>query len=302
MEKREHEVTKLYAPKRIDSYLAGVWGNDLSRSEIKTALDDGRVLLNGMKVKPKALVKQGDRIEAAVTPVPKSPLKPEKRDIAVIYEDDSIIVVDKPVGMVVHPAPGNKQGTLVHALLGRGSDLSNLSGKERPGIVHRLDKETSGVLLVAKTNKAHRALQSQFAARSLSKTYTALVKGRVEYEAGHIQQPIGHHPKIRLQMAVVAPPRGREAETRYRVLKRFKYSTLLELKLITGRTHQIRVHMAHLGHPVLGDEVYGKKGNYPRMALHASKIELVHPKTGKIVEFESPIPAAMRQMIDEQEK
>lgn len=261
----------------------------------------GLIRLNGKPAKPKALVKEGDLIEGSLPAARITALSPETIPLNVLFEDNDILVIDKPAGMVVHPGAGNKEGTLVHALLGRGSELSSLGGHQRPGIVHRLDKETSGLLLVAKNNRAHRALQSQFEARSLSKTYTALVKGKVEFEEGHVSEPIDRHAKIRRKMAVSYSETAREAETRYRVLKRFRYATLLEVKLLTGRTHQIRVHMAHLGHPVVGDELYGTRQPGERLALHASKIEFAHPTTEAIMSFKSEWPQDFKAMIQKAE-
>ncbi len=302
--KIELNVKNLILPKRIDAYLADIFSKDYSRQEIKRCLEKESIFLNGKKAKPRDLVKEGDKIEGSLGEVKSHTLSGEKIPISVLYEDDSLLVVDKPVGLVVHPGAGNPTGTLVNALVGRGTILSSLGDAGRPGIVHRIDKETSGVLLVAKTNTAHRKLQAQFAARSLSKTYLALVKGRIEYEEGRVEAPMGRDPKVRQKMSVYRVGSGREALTQYKVLKRFRGATLLELKLITGRTHQIRVHMNHLGHPVLGDTVYGGPSDLerPRLALHAWKIEFVHPKTGKLLKFEAPIPKAMKDMIQEAEE
>ena len=296
------KVSRLYSPKRIDAYLASLADPPLSRSELKAALEKGLIRLNGKAVKPKTLVKDGDWIEGEVPVTRESKLLPEKIPLKVIYEDDSLIIIDKPAGMVVHPGAGNRKGTLVHALLGRGSTLSEMGGAERPGIVHRLDKETSGLLVVAKHNAAHRFLQAQFSEKTLSKTYVALVRGRVEFDRGTVSEPIGRHPKMRQKMAVVHSEDAKEAETHYRVLKRFRNATLLEVKPLTGRTHQIRVHMAHLGHPVIGDALYGARGDAKRHALHAAKIEFESPKKGTIMKFESPLPEDFKQMIKKEEQ
>ena len=297
MSKFPHQVGSLYSPKRIDIYLAEIFKREFSREEFKASLERGEILVNGKISKPSLKVKEGDWIDGRMPEVRKTALLPEKISLKIIYEDEAILVIDKPCGMVVHPGAGNKKGTLVHALLGRGGPLSSLSGLERPGIVHRLDKETSGVLLVAKNNRAHRVLQSQFESRSLSKTYVALVKGRVEFEEGRIDKPIGHHPKIREKRAVSHAETARDAETRYRVLKRFKFATLLEVRILTGRTHQIRVHMADLGNPVVGDELYGTKLPGERLALHAAKIEFAHPESGAIMSVESEWPVDFKAMI-----
>jgi len=298
------DVKNLVVPRRIDAYLAEILSKEYSRAEIKRCLTSETVFLNGRKAKPRDLVKEGDHIHGSLRSEDRPDLTGENIPVSVIYEDESLLVVDKPVGLVVHPGAGHRTGTLVNALLGRKTPLSSLSGTDRPGIVHRLDKDTSGLLLVAKTNTAHRKLQAQFAARSLSKTYLALVRGRLDYEEGHLGSPIGRDPKIRQKMSVVREGLGREALTHYRILKRFRVSTLLAVKLVTGRTHQIRVHMSHLGHPVVGDPLYGSLADAkePRLALHAWKIEFLHPKTGKLMAFESPIPKDIKAMIEKAEK
>lgn len=303
MKNIQETVSSMVAPKRIDVYLTGALGGQFSREEIKNALRNGKILLNGDVVRPRTLVKEGDSIEGNISSAKDSPLSAESIPIKIIYEDDWLIVVDKAAGMVVHPGAGHKKGTLVNALLGKGVSLSSVGDRSRPGIVHRLDKETSGLLLVAKNNQAHRLLQAQFATRALSKTYSALVKGRVEFEEGRVCALIGRDPKIRQKKAVGNGDRAREAETHYRVIQRFPHATLLEVKPLTGRTHQIRVHLAHLGYPVVGDAMYGrersKERSRQRHALHASKIRFAHPKTGRIMEFESPLPDDFNQMIEE---
>jgi 23S rRNA pseudouridine1911/1915/1917 synthase len=288
--------------KRLDAYLAHALAGRFSRQEIKAAIERGEILLGGKTARPSAPVKQGDRIQGRVLSEKVSALAPESIPLKIIHEDESLLVVDKPAGMVVHPGAGSKTGTLVHALLGRGGALSTAGGRERPGIVHRLDKDTSGLLVVAKTNEAHRALQAQFQERTFSKTYTALVKGRVEFEEGRLTDAIGRDPKVRRKMAVSRAASARPAETHYRVMRRFRYATLLEVRIVTGRTHQIRVHMARLGHAVLGDELYGTREKGQRLALHASKIEFTHPRTGEIMSFESPLPEEFASMIETAEK
>ena len=293
----DHRVPSLYLSKRIDAYLAETLAGKFSREEIKKAIEEKKIFLNGKPVKPRSLVVEGDRIEAELPPRRSFEMAAENIPIKILHEDDSLLVVEKPAGMVVHPGAGNKKGTLVHALLGHGGDLSSLGGRERPGIVHRLDKDTSGILLVAKNNAAHRALQSQFTSRSLSKTYIALVRGQVEFEEGRVLEPIGHDPKVRQKMVVSHTEKSRDAESYYRVLKRFRYSTLIEVRIVTGRTHQIRVHMAHLGFPVVGDVLYGSGKLGERLCLHAAKIEFVHPESGKPMKFESVVPQDMDEAI-----
>ena len=294
----------LYVPKRLDAYLAEVLAGKFSRQEVKMAFKNEAILLNGKPARGRDPVKEGDRIAGHVDAEERSALDPENIPLDVIYEDDSIFVIDKPVGMVVHPGAGNKKGTLVQALLGRNAKLSSMGGILRPGIVHRLDKATSGVLLVAKNNAAHRSLQSQFASHRMQKTYLALVKGRVEFEEGHIDAALGRDPKVRQKRAVSREESARQALTHYRVIQRFRHTTLLEIQIVTGRTHQIRVHMRHLGNPIVGDPLYGNEADKscPRMALHAAKIEFLHPKTDKLMKFESPVPRAMKEMIDAESK
>ena len=297
-------VRMLVLPKRLDAYLAETFASEFSREEIKRCMQKGAIFLNGKPAKPKDAVQEGDRISGELASEKNACAEAESIPLKVIFEDESLLVIDKPVGLVVHPGAGNKTGTLVNALLGLKTALSSIGGALRPGIVHRLDKDTSGLLLVAKTNSAHRKLQAQFAARSLSKTYVALVRGRPDYEQGTMDAPIGRDTKIRRKMNIVRTDKGRDALTHYHVTRRFKHAALLELKLVTGRTHQIRVHLKHLGHPVAGDRLYGgpNEGSEPRLALHAAKIEFLHPKTGKIMKFESPIPAEMKAMIEKAEK
>ena len=264
--------------------------------------DRGEITVNGKIARPSLKVNEGDLIKAQLPRVRDNTPLAESIPLKIIYEDADLLVIDKPSGMVVHPGAGNRSGTLVNALLGRGSELSTSGGSERPGIVHRLDKETSGILLVAKNNRAHRMLQQQFESRSLSKTYIALVKGRVEFQEGHIDKAIGKHKKLRQKRAVSDLESARDAQTLYKVLKRFRYATLLEVKILTGRTHQIRVHMEHLGYPVAGDALYGTKQPGERLGLHAAKIEFMHPTTKKIISFESEWPADFKAMIERAEK
>jgi 23S rRNA pseudouridine1911/1915/1917 synthase len=295
-------VPSLYMERRIDAWLAETLAGEFSRQEIKAALEKGELTLNGNPIKPKTAIKEGDRIRGKVVSDRTNLLIPESIPLKIIYEDDWLLIVDKPAGMVVHPGAGNKKGTLVHALLGHGSKLSSLSGVERPGIVHRLDKDTSGLLIVAKSNKAHRLLQAQFETRTLSKTYTTLVRGQVGYEQGHVSEALARHTKLRGKMAVSKDERAKEAETQYVVAKRFKFTTLLSVKILTGRTHQIRVHMAHLKHSVVGDEIYGTKQPGERLMLHATKLQFTHPGSGDIVEFESEWPEDFKKAVEKAEK
>jgi 23S rRNA pseudouridine1911/1915/1917 synthase len=241
---------------------------------------------------------------------PPEPASPEAQDIDldILYEDKDLLVINKPVGMVVHPAPGNRDRTLVNALLAHcGKSLSGIGGVARPGIVHRLDKDTSGLMVVAKNDKAHQQLTKQFADRSLSRTYQALVWGEPVPLVGHIEAPIGRHPRDRVKMAVVG--KGKPALTYYKVIESFgDLASLVECKLATGRTHQIRVHLAYIKHPVIGDAVYGGGRNrvgdaakllekFPRQALHATQLQFFHPRTEKLMSFKAPLPKDMAELI-----
>ncbi len=267
---------------------------EVSRSRAATLIREAHVTLNGRSVKPSASVQPGDVVDVAI-PAPE-PLGLAAQDIAVgvVYEDEQIIVVDKPAGLTVHPAPGHPDGTLVNALLALVPELPGIGGTQRPGIVHRLDKDTSGLIVVAKTDAAHRSLTRQLKERSVGKTYLALVTGLIYRESGAIDAPIGRNPRRRKQMAVVAS--GRDALTEYRVRERFDGPlgrfTLVEAHPVTGRTHQIRVHLAHVGHPLVGDPVYGKRSVLvPRHFLHAARLEIgMPPGESERRTFEAPLP------------
>jgi 23S rRNA pseudouridine1911/1915/1917 synthase len=277
---------------RLDHFLAAnVPG--LSRSRLQDLIREGHVKLNGLTVKPGARLRAGDSIILREPPPIAATAEAEDIALRVLFEDDDLIVIDKPPGLVVHPAAGHQTGTLVNALLHHCQTLSGIGGEQRPGIVHRLDKETSGCLVAAKSDLAHQALARQFAGREVTKIYLALAAGRFIRRAGIIEAPIGRHPVQRKKMAIVA--RGRTARTDYRVLADIEGGVLVECTLHTGRTHQIRVHLKHLGHPVLGDEVYGRRGVYPRQMLHAWKLGFAHPRTGEPLCFESPLPADFRK-------
>jgi 23S rRNA pseudouridine1911/1915/1917 synthase len=225
-----------------------------------------------------------------VPPEPNEVLVSENIKLDILYEDKDLIVLNKPSGMVVHPGEGNKTHTLVNALLNHTRDLSSVNTPERPGIVHRLDKETSGVMVVAKNNRSHLALAKQFEKHSIKRVYVALVEGNMEFEEGDIDLPLSRSHKDRKKIAVSFID-GKNAKTYYRVIKRYKNMTLLELEPHTGRTHQLRVHLAHLGHPILGDEKYGKKSTFPRLALHAKTLGFIHPTTKEFLEFSKDLPA-----------
>jgi 23S rRNA pseudouridine1911/1915/1917 synthase len=287
---------------RLDHFLATLPGLDLSRTQAKKLLEDGSLKVNNAPAEPSYKIKANDRISGAIPPAAEPTVKPEKITLEIVYEDDDIIVVNKPQGMVTHPAPGNFSGTLVNALLHHTTHLASHGAPLRPGIVHRLDKDTSGLLVVAKSDRAYLELIKQFKNRTVEKTYVALVHGLVKNESGVIEENIGRHPVNRQKMAVLKNEgrgtKGRSAYTEYRVLERYKDTTLVEVKIRTGRTHQIRVHLSHIGHPLVGDQTYGKKTTGLEVngqRLHAKKLAFAHPVTGKRVEFDSALPAGFKQ-------
>ena len=274
---------------RLDRYLCHKLA-ELSRTRIQGLIADGYITVNGQAAKAGLKLNAGDRLKVVLPPPPPSPLTPEAMPLDIIYEDDDLLVVDKPAGLTVHPAPGHRAHTLVNAILSRFPRLAALSDSLRPGIVHRLDRDTSGVMVVAKSSLAQTKLTEQFKARSVAKAYLVLVKGKLTPENGIIEAPIGRDPRDRKRMAVVA--KGREARTEYRVVKYIGDYTLLEVKPETGRTHQIRVHFSAIGYPVVGDKVYGVKSPFlSRQFLHASRLGFKLPSSGKYMEFKSELPA-----------
>lgn len=289
MKTSAYRVDAENAGKRLDQFLAGE-SSGLSRARIQELIKAGNVVLNGGPAKASTRLRDGDAILLHEPPPVSSGTAPEEIALDVIYEDDDFIVLNKAAGMVVHPAAGHWGGTLVNALLHHCPALSGIGGTQRPGIVHRLDKETSGCIVAAKNDLAHQALARQFAGREVTKIYLALAAGIFARKSGLIEGAIGRHPVQRKKMAVLTGGRARDAKTTYRVLAELTVGTLVECVLHTGRTHQIRVHLKHLGHPVLGDEVYGKRAGYARQMLHAWRLGFQHPRTGKPMIFESPIP------------
>jgi 23S rRNA pseudouridine1911/1915/1917 synthase len=281
--------TRVAAPAaRLDQYLVDLLPT-LSRSQVQRLISEGHVRLNGVATRPGARLHPGDELAWHVPPTAPTALTPQPMDLRVLYEDDDLVVIDKPAGLVVHPGPGHAAGTLVHGLLARGAQWSSIGGVERPGIVHRLDKDTSGLLVIARNDVAHRDLAGQLQDRSLRRRYRAIVLGEVADAAARIDARIGRDPRHRQRMAVVAS--GREAITDFRRLGLVQGHTLLEVSLLTGRTHQVRVHLAYLHHPVLGDPVYGRPSPLiARPALHAAEIEFRHPRTGQAISLESPLP------------
>ena len=285
---------------RIDKVLAHQF-NQFSRSHLQKWIEDGNVRVNGQPVKPKYKLAVGDQVVIEPEAPQKVDLTPEKIPLDIVYEDDDVIVVNKPQGMVVHPAPGHPNHTLVNALLYH-SPLSTINGEFRPGIVHRIDKDTSGLLMVAKNDLAHRSLAAQLKAKTNQREYVALVHGVIKQDAGTIDAPIGRSKKDRKKQAVVSD--GRHAVTHFKVLHRFRHYTLVSCRLETGRTHQIRVHMKSIGHPLAGDPLYGPRKTLPGRGqyLHARLLGFKHPRTGKELVFTAPLPEYFQQMLDKLKK
>ncbi|MBQ1659314.1 MAG: RluA family pseudouridine synthase [Clostridia bacterium] len=292
MENREYEAGKEYSGMRIDKYLAEL-DSELTRSAVQKLIDDEMVTVNGKVPQKNMKLREGDRIILTVPePVPPEAL-PENIPLDIVYEDDDLLVVNKPRGMVVHPAAGNPDGTLVNALLYHcGDSLSGINGILRPGIVHRIDKDTSGLLIVAKNDFSHRLLAEQIKEHSFTRKYQAVVCGNIKEDSGTVNAPIGRHPTDRKKMTVTLK-NSREAVTHYRVITRYRGYTHVELTLETGRTHQIRVHMANMGHPVAGDPVYGGKNYLKKLdgqCLHAYYISFLHPRTNETLTLSAPLP------------
>ncbi len=285
---------------RLDLLLAEYSASNnlgLSRTNIQKLINAGKVCLDLSPAdKAHRKVSPGEKVSFTLPEKELPAMLPEEISLDVVYEDDDLAVINKQEGLVVHPAPGNREHTMVNALLNRFKHLSDIN-KSRPGIVHRLDKETSGLLVIAKNNASHLKLAKQFSEHSIERRYVALVAGEVKFDEDVIEAPIGRHPSKRKNMAVSFSEGTRYAKTYYRTLKRGAKASLLELKPFTGRTHQLRVHLAFLGHPILGDEKYGRKNDFPRMALHAREIGFIHPSTGKFVHFSSELPKEFGDFI-----
>jgi 23S rRNA pseudouridine1911/1915/1917 synthase len=287
------EHTKL----RLDQFLAKQVPQ-YSRSRLQQLIRGGFVRVNGAMARPREIVRAGDKISLIEPPVEKIETRPEAIPLYVLFEDEDLLVINKQAGLAVHPGAGQREGTLVNALLSHCATLSGIGGQERPGIVHRLDKETSGCLVVAKNDTAHRELSKQFAARTVEKIYLALVAGKLRKPLGIIEENIARHPVHRQRMRVTSL-RGRTAKTEYRVIRASDEASLIECRLHTGRTHQIRVHLHHLGHPILGDKLYAPRyaKNFTRQMLHASKLGFRHPRTAEWKTFEAPLPAEFEAAI-----
>ena len=294
-------LTAVESGERVDAWLAGQLPG-MTRSAVQRLLENGSVTLNGAAVKKNYKVAAGDTFVVAAEPVLELPLIPQNIPLDVVFEDEDVIVVNKPRGMVVHPAPGHPAGTLVNALMYHcGDSLSGVGGAKRPGIVHRIDKDTSGLIIAAKNDMAHLALSAQLADRSLSRVYEAVAAGNFREDSGTVDAPIGRHPNERKKMAVTSQ-NSRPAVTHWEVLARYRGYTHIRCKLETGRTHQIRVHMAYIGHPLLGDEVYGharmpEKG-LTGQCLHARELKFIHPHTGESVHLETDLPPYFREVLD----
>lgn len=286
---------------RIDSWLSSTL-EEYSRSYIQKLCQEGKVSVNGAQVKSNYKLKLGDKVIVNVPEAEVLDVLAEEIPLDIVYEDEHIIVINKPKGMVVHPAAGNHTGTLVNALMKHcGESLSDINGVIRPGIVHRIDKDTSGLLVVAKSNQAHEKLSEMLKTHDIKREYIALTEGIIYENSGKIDAPIGRHPVDRKKMSVNLN-NGRDAVTHFKVLERFPSATYLELRLETGRTHQIRVHLAYINHPIIGDEVYGrKKQKYDihGQALHAVRLQFEHPITGEDMHFETAVPGYFQRLLSE---
>ncbi|WHX47646.1 RluA family pseudouridine synthase [Paenibacillus woosongensis] len=291
-------IDEAAAKARVDKFVKEQLGEDTSRTQIQIWIEEGAVLVNGTAVKTNYKLAAGDRITLTIPEAESVEIVPEDIPLDIYYEDSDVIVVNKPRGMVVHPAPGHSSGTLVNALMAHCKDLSGINGELRPGIVHRIDKDTSGLIMAAKNDKSHASLAAQLKEHSVTRRYLALVHGNLSHDQGTVDAPIGRDPHDR-KMYTVIDRNSKHAVTHFHVMERFGDYTLLELKLETGRTHQIRVHMKFIGHPLVGDPMYGRsKGpKFNGQALHAAVLGFVHPSTSEYKEFTAPLPADMMDLL-----
>ncbi|MBT2683105.1 RluA family pseudouridine synthase [Bacillus sp. ISL-37] len=298
MEKMEHIISEEQAGDRIDKVISTL-DAEWSRSQVQQWIKDGSVLVNGAKVKTNYKCSLNDKLEITIPEPEVLDVIAEEMDLEIYYEDADVLVVNKPKGMVVHPAPGHMTGTLVNGLMAHCKDLSGINGVLRPGIVHRIDKDTSGLLMVAKNDMAHESLVNQLVAKSVTRKYKALVHGIIQHDHGTIDAPLGRDQKDRQSMTVV--DNGKHAVTHFNVLERFKDFTFVECQLETGRTHQIRVHMKYIGYPLAGDPKYGPKKTLDLggQALHAGLLGFDHPRTGEYIEFEAPLPGYFVELLND---
>ena len=297
-EKIRIEVENLEKNERIDKYLSSKLDDNFSRAKIQKLIDEELILVNDKVIKSSYKVSNGDVILITDKEEDMS-VKPEKMDIDIVYEDDDVMVINKKSGVVVHPAPGNYSGTLVNGLMYLSKDLSHVNGEFRPGIVHRIDKDTSGLLIVAKNDKAHRILAEELKEKKIKRKYIALVSGVINHDIGEIDAPIGRDPSDRKKMCVTST-NSKDAITHFRVLERYKNASLIECELETGRTHQIRVHMKYINHPVINDPVYGKNnhGEFGQL-LHAKEITFTHPTTKEVMTFSCEVPEEFNKILEE---
>ena len=300
---RRLAVAAADAGARLDRWLAEQV-RELSRARLQALIDDGRVRVDGRARKASHRLGGGETVEVEIPPPPVETLEPEPIALSIVFEDEAVLVVDKPVGMVVHPGAGHATGTLAAAVLAHAPATAGVGGPRRPGVVHRLDKDTSGLLMIAKTAAAYESLTAQLVARTVSRRYRAIVHGRLAAASGVVDRPIGRHPRDRVRMAVLPRGRGKPALTRFTVRERFSHFTDLDVRLETGRTHQIRVHLASLGHPVAGDRLYGGRAArtplpvaFEGLALHAAELAFLHPLTQARMEFASPLPPRMTRLL-----
>ena len=297
-EKIRIEVENLEKNERIDKYLSSKLDDNFSRAKIQKLIDEELILVNDKVIKSSYKVSNGDVILITDKEEDMS-VKPEKMDIDIVYEDDDVMVINKKSGVVVHPAPGNYSGTLVNGLMYLSKDLSHVNGEFRPGIVHRIDKDTSGLLIVAKNDKAHRILAEELKEKKVKRKYIALVSGVINHDVGEIDAPIGRDPSDRKKMCVTST-NSKDAITHFRVFERYKNASLIECELETGRTHQIRVHMKYINHPVINDPVYGKSnhGEFGQL-LHAKEITFTHPTTKEVMTFSCEVPEEFNKILEE---
>ena len=297
-EKIRIEVENLEKNERIDKYLSSKLDDSFSRAKIQKLIDEELILVNDKVIKSSYKVSNGDVILITDKEEDMS-VKPEKMDIDIVYEDDDVMVINKKSGVEVHPAPGNYSGTLVNGLMYLSKDLSHVNGEFRPGIVHRIDKDTSGLLIVAKNDKAHRILAEELKEKKIKRKYIALVSGVISHDIGEIDAPIGRDPSDRKKMCVTST-NSKDAITHFRVLERYKNASLIECELETGRTHQIRVHMKYINHPVINDPVYGKNnhGEFGQL-LHAKEITFTHPTTKEVMTFSCEVPEEFNKILEE---